>query len=166
MNRASLRRNASIIAFFVIKLFNRWGRLTGLLYSLLQLLLHCVDVFYFNYLIDLTETNCIRIYHLRFDLDHVIEISNREVIGKRVSAFDLPVLCSLIEKRIGPLPVPLVLALRCVLMYLLVYLARVQVRDCYGPILRHTYQMPTLILVDTSGTLIGHEELGDGTAVV
>lgn len=51
-------------------------------------------------------------------------------------------------------------------MYLFVYLAGIQVCDCYGSILRHTYQMSTLILVDTSGTLIGHEELGDGTTVV
>jgi hypothetical protein len=97
----------------------------------------------------------------------VIEISDREVIVERVPPSDLPIPGPLVEERVGPLPVPLLLALRRVLMYLLVYLSRVEVSDCDGAVLGDTHEVaPSLLPADPPRTPIGHEQLSDRARVV
>jgi hypothetical protein len=152
-----LRRNTSVVAFLKIWFFNLTRWLTCQFHSLLELFLHSIDIFDFNDLINLSKTNGIRVHHLRLDLDHVIEISDREVIAERVPPFDLPIPGPLVEERVGPLAIPLLLALRRVLMYLLVYLAGVEVRDCDGAVLGDTHEVAALFLVDPPRTPIGHE---------
>jgi hypothetical protein len=97
----------------------------------------------------------------------VIEISDREVIVERVPPSDLPIPGPLVEERVGPLAVPLLLALRRVLMYLLVYLARVEVRDCDRAVLGDTHEVaPSLLPADSPRTAIGHEQPSDRARVM
>ena len=133
---------------------------------MLKLFLHSIDIFDFNDLIHLPEPNSIRVDHLRLDFDHVIEVGDREVIRKRVPSLDFPVPAPFPEILVSPLAVPLLLALRRVLMYLLVYLARVEVSHCDRPVLRHTHQMPALLGVRSAGAPVSDEELSDGGGVV
>lgn len=51
-------------------------------------------------------------------------------------------------------------------MYLLVYLPRIQVGDRDRPVLGHTHQVPSLLLIRLSRTPVGHEQLSDWGGVV